>query len=189
MYTTILALLVAFMTMALTAPLARLDDPSNSTSTNIIPRLLDDNECPANKNHYPNFAAWELGVKQFCDNHGNQKIYWDKPVTVTITLFGRDGKQIEWVYKITVDNGNTPGAGGQLQWSYYPGANVCKDKFMGLTKDKGGGVGKVYCNWNDSKKHIHDHLMWGGKYDEVLNKDFFATVTWETRAKKDQKGL
>lgn len=196
MYPTILALLVAFVTMALAAPLAplypthnaTLCDPSNSTSTDLI-HTLDANQCLANKNHYPAISMWEQGMNQFCDSYGNQKVYWDHPLTITITLTGHNKKPIDWIYKVTVDNENPPGAAGPYQWNYYPSIKGCKDKFMGFTKDKGGGLGKAYCNWDSSKLNIHDKLMLGGKYEELLNPEWFATVTWETRPKKGQKGV
>jgi hypothetical protein len=184
MYPTSLAILIAFATMVLAAALApqhptynaSLYDSSNSTSMRLVQRL-DPYQCPANKGHYPDFATFERGVNQFCDKYGNQDVDGGTPLVITLTLNGHNGKTIEWIYKITVDNG----------WTVNPGTQHCKDKFMGFTKDKGGGVGKAYCNWNESKNNIHDHLMFGGKYDEQLDPKSPAKITWETRAKKGQK--
>jgi hypothetical protein len=193
--------LVIFATMVLTIPLAprystygaTLHERSNSSSTHLV-RRLDPDACPGNKNHFPNFSEWERGMSQFCDNHGEQKVYWDKPLVMTLTLNGHDGKPIEWVFRIAVDNGNAPPVGGfpttgQLKWSYYPSAKLCKEKFMGFTKDKGGGMRKVYCKWDNDKGDIRDHLMLGGRYSEKLNPKYWATVTWETRPKRGQPGV
>ena len=193
--------LITFATMVLTTPLAprystygaTLHEQSNSTSTHLV-RRLNANACPANKNHFPEISQWERGMKQFCDNHGDQVIYGDKPVTVTLTLSGHDSLPIDWVFRISLDNGNAPPTGAfpgesVFAWSYDLSAKRCKEKFMGFTKDKGGGMRKVYCKWDNDKGDIRDHLMLGGRYSEKLNPKYWATVTWETRPKRGQPGV
>ncbi|KAG9187544.1 hypothetical protein G6011_05415 [Alternaria panax] len=182
--------------MALATPLAPLYstysttpyEPSNRTSAR-LGRRMERHQCPAIRNHFPNFESWEKGMNRFCENDGNKKVYWDKPLIMTLILNGHDNRPIEWVFRIAVDNGNTPEAAGQLHWSYKPSVQGCKNAFMGFTKGKGGGVDKAYCNRNSLDDNSLDHLMLGGKYDEPINREYWATVTWETRAKRGQKGV
>jgi hypothetical protein len=189
MYLTTSFPIAVFAAKALTAPLTasfptNSTHPYNTTSTAIVGKL-DANQCPGTQNHFPSFSAYEKGVNQFCDRRANQDIQWNAPLTYTITLNGHDNKPIEWVYKVTVDNNES-----HFLWSFKPTTKGCKDKFMALTKGEGGGLDKVYCNWDSTMLGIHDKLMLGGKYTEPIGgEESFATVTWESRPKRGQKGI
>ncbi|RMZ68742.1 hypothetical protein GMOD_00002569 [Pyrenophora seminiperda CCB06] len=169
------AALLAFAATSLAAPFSTL----NAT---LLPRL-NPNACPANEGHNLEALVYLNTMNYFCDRHTPTEIKkYDDPLVFTYDLTAYDGKPIRWVFKVGID-ANTPGYKDSAIYGITLTNQLCKEKFAGFVQGKGGGMPKVYCEWNDDKG-TRDHLVLGGSYRDGLA-HVSAEVVWETRQRHD----
>ncbi|KAH6865758.1 hypothetical protein BKA58DRAFT_471695 [Alternaria rosae] len=158
------------------------DNIPHSNTTTLVRRA---DQCASDKHHYPDIPNWKTALSQFCANHGSGPIFSDSAIVFTYNIKGHDGKPIDWIFKVYLDNEDK-----NYLWSWIPLEQECIDGFTELTKEKGGGLGKSWCYWRPRTSPDDSVGFLGGKWTQDLpSKDVNGVITWESRAKKGQKGL
>ena len=157
-------------------PIETLIETSNTT---LVP-LGNPNACPANRKHTVQDKVYLMAMNQFCNRHTPTKIIkGHAPFVYTYDLTAYDGKPIRWIFKVSID-GNTPG--DSSRYGFTMTNKLCKERFRGFLHGKGGGMPKVYCEWND-KRGTRDHLVLGGSYRIDLP-TMWGQAVYETRKRR-----
>ncbi|KAI4925436.1 hypothetical protein J4E85_007315 [Alternaria conjuncta] len=158
--------------------------PPHDTNTTTLVRRGD--QCNTAQQHYPDVPEWEKAMRQFCSIHGSNPIFSDSATVFTYTITGHDGKPIDWIFKVNIDN-----EFAHHLWSWIPLTQECLDGFMALAKGEGGGVGRSWCYWKARTSQDDSVGFLGGKWTQHLPKENQPDgyITWESRARKGQKGI
>jgi hypothetical protein len=178
--------LLAIAASALAMPVTQ--DDNNST---LVRRQ---NYCAANVFHFPTAEEFKKGYTQFCNNHAPTEIHRKSSgLTYTLTLQGADKKPINFVYKVSINDKMKQD--DAADYSFTLSQDLCKEKFGSFLTGAGGGMPKVYCEWDEDAlpgwpKH-HTHLLLGGTFSESLGSGagIFGNAVYETRPKKGEKGI
>ncbi|KAL6154466.1 hypothetical protein ACJQWK_01583 [Exserohilum turcicum] len=166
----LIPILLIWAISTLASPMQALPELSNIT---LLARG-NPNACPANKYHHPTVSEWENALNLYCERHTPTTISTDSPLVYTYLLNAWDNRPILWIFKVWIDaevGGHTP-----IKYGFPLGTQQCKDKFMAMvTQNKGGGMPKVYCEYEDGKWFL------GGSYKDVVVKGAWARAIWESR--------
>jgi hypothetical protein len=97
------------------------------------------------------------------------------------------------VYKVSIDDKMKQDDTGD--YSFTLSQDLRKEKFGSFLTGAGGGMPKVYCEWDEDAfpgwpKH-HTHLLLGGKFSECLGggAGTLGNAVYETSPKLGEKGI
>ncbi|CAE7211923.1 hypothetical protein CFE70_009494 [Pyrenophora teres f. teres 0-1] len=184
-------ILLAYAATTLAAPLTVQESTTSTFNATLDPRK-NLNACPANEKHNLQDSVYLAVMNQFCNRHTPTEIVKDTPLVFTYDVTAYDGKPIRWIFKVRIDPtfrvDIQPGSGhDETKYAFTMTNQLCKDRFKGFLEGEGGGMPKVYCEW-DNDKDTRDVLVRGGSFREDLPSHgkqwLFGEAVWETRERK-----